>query len=81
MYSKASPWNWFVAALADDDHLAAHGHAIVGAEIVGNDAVFLDAIHPQCRAAFRSGGATQAGSPLARRRWSYHSSGSGRHSS
>src|SRR5437879_13126758 len=33
------------AALADDDHLAARGQTIFGAEIVRDNSVFLDAIH------------------------------------
>src|ERR1700733_8388898 len=34
------------SALADHDQLAAHGHAILGGEIIGDDFVLLDSIHP-----------------------------------
>jgi len=35
------------AALADDDHLAARGQTIFGAEIVRDNSVFLDAVHTE----------------------------------
>src|SRR6266851_3212179 len=35
------------SALADDDHLAAHRHAIFRAEHIGHDFVFLDSVYTQ----------------------------------